>query len=140
MLHWKNGHKAQCQGRQEGGVAKKSSGSTSLSLLLPEMEVVTEPEPEEGEEAGGERSEEARLKEFDEFVRHHGNAGTLDSAAGVSELTEAVGDGMADKQFKAFKRRIARSPDQVCGCQLNACLFVCLFVCFVLWAYGQLCD
>lgn len=88
---------------------------TSNYLLFPEFEIVTEPEPEESK--AKERSEKERMKDFEKMTKNMNiNASEL-GGKDDKELEKLAMAGkedlLADKQFKAFKKRIAREPEQV---------------------------
>ncbi|PFX34898.1 Programmed cell death protein 2 [Stylophora pistillata] len=81
-------------------------------ILFPEYELVIETEPDENEEI--EKSEKDRLDEFKQFMKTNelltdmGSDKELESLASLGK--EAL---LADKQFRKFKKRIAREPKQV---------------------------
>lgn len=84
-------------------------------VLFPEYELVTEMEPEDSD--NDDKSEEERLDEYKQFVQTNavlrlsgtdGNDKELESLASTGK--EAL---IADKQFRKFKKRVAREPKQV---------------------------
>ena len=85
-------------------------------VLFPEFELVTETEPDDSSE-NYDKSEEERLDEYKHFVKT--NAVLTDAEADDKELESLATLGketlLADKQFRKFKKRVAREPKQVCN-------------------------
>jgi len=87
-------------------------------VLLPEFEIVTEPEPEVLEQTTEERSEEERMEDYFKLVKS-GKCGTVtDNDGGKSwklgkTPEKATSDARSDKYFNAFKKRVALEPEQV---------------------------
>lgn len=106
---WRLGHRKVC--------ANSSLSPPSLTynpssgVVLPEWEVVTEPE---GRGKGEERSEEERMREYEDYLKESGG-GMADLS--VSALKEMIGPGGRDKKkdkvFLAFMKRIAPERQQV---------------------------
>eukprot|EP00117_Sycon_ciliatum_P026031 scpid79696/ scgid5369/ Programmed cell death protein 2; Zinc finger protein Rp-8 len=139
VMHWKHGHKAECQPAPKDSDAKAPlttakwsrvmAADAAKSILLPEMELVIESEVEleiedEGIGAGSDsdgdegESEEQQLKDFKTYVQSSGGkSGALDGEVSNEELQAAAADGIGvtDACFKAFKRKIAIAPEQVGG-------------------------
>jgi pre-rRNA-processing protein TSR4 len=97
-------------------------------ILFPEFEIVTEPEPLEFESK--ERSEKDRMKDFEKMTR---NLNEIDLSGQDDKELEKLAlagkeDIIADKQFRVFKKRISRQPDQVHGYgnQISLPSFYCL--------------
>ncbi|KAF4526203.1 hypothetical protein B566_EDAN001887 [Ephemera danica] len=104
VADWKAGHKSECC----------SAGGTeyTLPLLLPEWELVTEPEPDVTAEPKQEKSNEEQLREFQELVQS-GQAGSLHGDAAAEAELQSMPEGQDDATFKKFKQRVSRSPTQV---------------------------
>ncbi|KAK3745516.1 hypothetical protein QZH41_009913 [Actinostola sp. cb2023] len=86
---------------------------TSNTLLFPEFEIITEPELEESKSK--ERSEKDRMKDFENMTK---NINEIDLGAKDERELEKLAmagkeDVIADKQFRIFKKRIAREPEQI---------------------------
>lgn len=116
-LDWKH-HKVSC--KLEGSDPMESPLS---NVLLPEFELVMEPEPSESVNKGKETEEEAnarRLKEF-ETLQEEGKAGDFKDLP-EAELAQyaQTADDVDDKTFSKFKKRIQRSPEQVLRYHRNA--------------------
>ena len=108
VIHWKAGHKKHCGDEKQPITSDEVGG-----ILFKEFEIVTEPEPPI--KITPEKSEEERLKDYHKFLEHH--SGKFDSAEMDKMCLDEVGKGVRkDKQFMAFKKRIAVEPDQVCMC------------------------
>lgn len=114
-VDWKSGHKNLCpkfcsQENKEHMLQGDKRGNSKI--LFPEYELVIETEPDENEES--EKSEKDRLDEFKQFMKTNelltdtGSDKELESLASLGK--EAL---LADKQFRKFKKRIAREPKQV---------------------------
>lgn len=120
QLHdWRLGHRAACSELAQAPSASPALPpryDPSLGVLLPEWDVVTEPEPEACWKGLGERSEEERMAEYRRYVREKGVSGegaglspeTLERAAG--EMREGK---KGDKVFRTFMKRIAPERQQV---------------------------
>jgi len=102
LLDWKAGHKASCSKE----VDKEQYTS---EFLLPEFEIVTEPEEEEGKEVP-EKSEAERLEEFQQFVEEKGGALLGEDGGTDGFFDESLNE---DKQYKKFMKRIKQEPEQV---------------------------
>lgn len=136
MHDWTSGHKRTCCPGRDGDTddaANTGAGGgldydPSRGVLLDELEIVTENEPPEAPGAGreAERSEEERLADYRKFVSSDkysdiegGGRGGNERASGMSEgivtalEQSAKSDTQGDKFFRAFKRRVAREPEQV---------------------------
>lgn len=86
----------------------------SNSFLFPQFEIVTEPEPNEPKVK--ERTEKDRMKDYEKMAKKMNDVDI--SGKDEKELEKLAMAGkeelLADKQFKVFKKRIAREPEQVC--------------------------
>ena len=118
---WRNGHKLFCSDLTSGKC--KPSDVTydpSYGVCLPEFILVTEEEPSvvvEGE--GGERAEEERMRDYHKFIQSgkyhdHGSSGKCGRQQRVQKVMEKAESGTkSDKEFNAFRRRVALEPEQV---------------------------
>uniref|UniRef100_A0A182ILC0 Uncharacterized protein n=1 Tax=Anopheles atroparvus TaxID=41427 RepID=A0A182ILC0_ANOAO len=107
---WKAGHKAVCS---EEGVTRQTTQTAEASLiLLPQFEIITEPEEYESKAKLSEEEIEKRQMEEYEQLKHEGKVGTLDDLP-EAELDQYSADQVEDKTFDKFKARIAADPDQV---------------------------
>lgn len=104
-IDWKAGHKEKCGSFTE----------TSANILFPEFEIVNESEimDEEDEEMlrkPEEKSEEEKIKEYEEYISQlkEGTLGNFDQ-----KMMEEMAFGKEDKYFKKFKERLKICPDQV---------------------------
>lgn len=110
---WKAGHKRDCSDATPNPVGIATLYS-SLGVVLPEWDVVTELESlEEGEGEGEERSEEERMKDYERYMDKVKGEGKPELSAAALEA--AVGGGVMkeDKMFRAFMERIAKERGQV---------------------------
>jgi pre-rRNA-processing protein TSR4 len=115
---WKLGHKRACVNSAQSPPTLDYDPSSGV--VLPEWEVVTEPEPR-GSGQGEERSEEDRMRDYEAYVKDlKGGAGG--GAWSVEELEDMVGkkggkgrgkEKEKDKVFKTFMKRIAVDRQQV---------------------------
>lgn len=117
---WKNGHKLFCSDIATGNYTTSDGVqyNPGSGVLLPEFEIVTEPEPEVLEQATEERSEEERMEDYLKLLKS-GKCGTVtDNDGGKSRKLgktpeKATSDARSDKYFNAFKKRVALEPEQV---------------------------
>ena len=114
IVHWKNGHKEQCSSASCEGSKMDQQGGV-VSSLFPQFELVTETEPEELEE---QKTDEQRIKEYEEFVKEKGSG--VAETSDVEEFETGLTEGGPrhvdyDKTFRRFKERISREPEQVNG-------------------------
>ena len=108
---WKSGHKLFC-----ADLAKGKSCCTdydpSVGVTLPLFEIVTEPEPDVSSlEGQQERSVEERMADYHKYVSTQ-KLSECDVKKEPSHK-ESVKEKKSDKQFRAFKKRIALEPEQV---------------------------
>lgn len=84
-------------------------------VLFPEFELVTETEPDDSENY--DKSEEERVDEYKQFVKTNGVLTDADGDDKELESLATLGKEalLADKQFRKFKKRVAREPKQVCN-------------------------
>ena len=116
---WKNGHKLFCSDMASGKCTFSDSlqrYNSGFGIQLPELEVITETEPEISEQVMGERSEEERMEDYLKFVRS-GKCGYEDGGKKPGKVEKTVekakSDTRSDKYFNAFKKRVALEPEQV---------------------------
>ena len=115
-LDWKAGHKRFCEDLASrmltlGDLDYNPSGG----VVLPEYEIVTELEPDLTTHGNGEqeRSEEERMADYYEFIKS-GKCGAAGGELKAKALNDAAtSENKMDKQFRAFKRRVAIEPEQV---------------------------
>ena len=67
-MDWKSGHKLLCTADSEQSTICRT-GCGGNDFLFPEFEIVTEPESENAKNSKAEKSEEERMKEYDNFVK-----------------------------------------------------------------------
>lgn len=105
VLDWKSGHSKIC-----------GSGNEKISntdILFPEFEIMTEPDYLDDDEelkSKGEKSEEEKMKEYQELISQ-GKAGTIQDVP--PEVIEQLAVSKEDKFFKNYKERVSTCPDQV---------------------------
>ena len=96
-------------------IVSNSCKNVKSKVLFPEFELVTETEPDDSEYY--DKSEEERLDEYKQFVKT--NTVLTDADGDDKELESLATLGkealLADKQFRKFKKRVAREPKQVCN-------------------------
>ena len=85
-------------------------------VLFPEYELVTDTEPHESD--NDDKSEEERLDEYEQFMQTSDLLSDVDGDNQELESLATLGKEalLADKQFRKFKKRVAREPKQVCVC------------------------
>ena len=117
---WKNGHKLFCSDMASGKCTSSDSVqyNSGFGILLPELEVITETEPEISEQVMGERSEKERMEDYLKFVKSgkcgYEDGGKKSGSVKVEKtLEKAKSDTRSDKYFNAFKKRVALEPEQV---------------------------
>ena len=115
IIHWKNGHKEECTrlSQSQGGNETKTSERQCVvaSAVFPQLELVIETEPEVVDE---EKTDEQRMREYEEFVKREGSG--VAEAADVEEFEREAAEQKhveCDKAFRRFKDRISREPEQV---------------------------
>ncbi len=117
---WRAGHKLYCSEMAAGrNVNSDLQYSVGAGILLPEFEIVTEAEPEFSEEPKT-RGDEEKMEEYRRMVASGKYVGVDDGgkmrnkrkAAKAVEMAKS--DVISDKYFRAFKRRVAMEPEQVC--------------------------
>ncbi|CAC5402962.1 TSR4 [Mytilus coruscus] len=117
---WKTGHKAVCK----SNVPTPASAETVSRIKVypdcnfPEYELITEPEilPNETEK---EKSEEDKLKEYEEFMKSKAAESVLPDSAAKDLEKMAVSDNSQDQVFMKFKERIQDEQEQVLRYQRN---------------------
>lgn len=132
IVHWRDFHKKICSVE---GVLDLNGKS---SCLLPEFELIVEPEsnlePESGKaacsgEGDGEddntddeddddEAEKARIKEFN-LLAQEGKIGTLAGDDSVNTDLLKMAASEEDKTFNVFKKRISKNPGQVLRYERN---------------------
>ena len=115
-LDWKAGHKRFCE---DLASSKLTLGDLNYSpgsgVVLPEYEIVTEVEPDLTSHENGEqeRSEEERMADYYKFIKS-GKCGKEGGEITAKALKDATtSEHKTDKQFRAFKKRVAFEPEQV---------------------------
>ncbi|XP_067011362.1 programmed cell death protein 2 [Anabrus simplex] len=118
IVDWKTGHKEICQTGQVPTEAK----SMRCLWLLPEFELLTAREDEDGSEetVSDETSddeddndnEEARLEEFRNLVQR-GQAGTFQDNPAVDQDLLQMANENEDKEFFKFRSKVVKFPQQV---------------------------
>ena len=130
---WKAGHKHVCQDLTSGKASiDELNYSPSGGILLTEYEIVTELEPDLTSLWNGkqERSEEERMADYHKFIQSGKGKGVESGKGGAGELSAkalkdaALSEHNTDKQFRAFKKRVAIEPEQV-----SSVCCVCVCVC-----------
>ena len=94
------------------------SGSGEIppsSFPFPEYELVIEPE-DYPESAPGEKTEEVRMKEYEEYMKSREADGMLAAGTKVDADLERMAQSKEDRQFEKFKKRISHEPEQVRVC------------------------
>ena len=82
------------------------------SFILPEFELVTETENYVALNYAKEKSEEAKMKEYEEYLK--GNKDLSTSNLPESDLNNMAGkESENDRQLRKFKERIIIEPEQV---------------------------
>ena len=111
---WKSGHKLFCADLASGKCSLSDIGyDPSLGVALPLFEIVTELEPDLSSlEKQPERNYEERMADYHKFIRSK-NIDECKEDTKKNKYREAS-DKKSDKQFKAFKKRVALEPEQVC--------------------------
>jgi pre-rRNA-processing protein TSR4 len=116
-LDWKAGHKRFCEDLANGKLTLGDLNyDPSSGVVLPEYEIVTELEPDLVSHGNGEqeRSEEERMADYYKYIE----SGKCGEGKGRERSTKALKDAAKsehkiDKQFRAFKKRVAIEPEQV---------------------------
>ena len=116
QLHdWKNGHKLICSKlAEEKYTLLDLTYDPAQGVVLPELEIVTEVEPDPARKQ--ERSEEERMMDYLKLVEKAGSprTGVGSEEFDVKKLEEAaLSEHKTDKQFRVFKKRVAIEPEQV---------------------------
>ncbi|XP_031567317.1 programmed cell death protein 2-like [Actinia tenebrosa] len=124
VFDWKAGHRKKCSKLAEelasGKVKVDMQSKSTNKLLFPEFEIITEPEPSEVESE--ERSEKERMKDFEKITKKldQVDLGGQDDKELEKLAMAGKEDILADKQFRVFKKRITRQPDQMLRYQRGA--------------------
>jgi pre-rRNA-processing protein TSR4 len=116
-LDWKAGHKRFCEDLANGKLTLGDLNyDPSSGVVLPEYEIVTELEPDLASFGNGEQewSEEDRMADYYKCTE----SGKCDEGKGREMSAKALKDAAKsehniDKQFRAFKKRVAIEPEQV---------------------------
>ena len=115
-LDWKAGHKRFCEDLASSKLTLGDLNySPSSGVVLPEYEIVTEVEPDLTSHENGEqeRSEEERMADYYKFIKS-GKCGKGGGELNAKTLKgAATSEHKMDKQFRAFKKRVAFEPEQV---------------------------
>jgi pre-rRNA-processing protein TSR4 len=114
---WKAGHKRFCEDLANGKLTLGDLNyDPSSGVVLPEYEIVTELEPDLVSHGNGEqeRSEEERMADYYKYIE----SGKCGERKGGELSTKALkgaakSEHNIDKQFRAFKKRVAIEPEQV---------------------------
>ena len=106
IIDWKAGHKRQC------GVAESASAPTSNTpnLLFPEYELVMETESMDPENKP-EKSESECMAEYTKFLKSQAAGSMTGNDKDLESM--ATSEDILDQNFKQFKKRIEKEPDQV---------------------------
>ena len=119
---WTSGHKKTCSELSESPDNSALPASCNPSrnvcgVLLPEWDLVTEPEPASCLKEHEERSEQERMADYERYVTERG---VVCEGAGLSgealEKAAAEMEGKKDKYFRNFMKRIAPERQQVSVC------------------------
>ena len=115
-LDWKAGHKRFCEDLASGKLMLGDLNYSPCSnVVLPEYEIVTELEPDLTSHGNGEqeRSEEERMADYYKYIKS-GKCGKGGKELNAKALKDAAkSEHKMDKQFRAFKKRVAIEPEQV---------------------------
>ena len=113
---WKAGHKRFCEDLASSKLTLGDLNySPSSGIVLPEYEIVTEVELDLTSCGNGEqeRSEEERMADYYKFIKS-GKCGKGEGELNAKALKDAAtSEHKMDKQFRAFKKRVAFEPEQV---------------------------
>lgn len=118
---WRSGHKLFCSDLARGRSSLTDVRyDPSVGAVLPLMEIVTELEPDGPSlENKSERNDEERMADYREFVQSR-NIDVCKSVA-IKKAKYPEATDKVDRQFKAFRKRVAIEPEQVCPF-IAACL------------------
>ncbi len=105
VYDWRNGHKLFCPELAKG-LECVIDYIPSVGAVLPLFEIVTEPEPLPSE-VPEEKTIEQRMADYHKIVK------TKNLHISEVKHDDFVGEKKSDKQFKAFKKRVALEPEQV---------------------------
>ena len=116
-LDWKAGHKRFCEDLASGKLTLGDLNyDPSSGVALPKYEIVTELEPDLTLHGNGEqeRSEEERMADYYKYIES-GNSGVGKGGEMSAKALKdaATSEHKMDKQFRAFKKRVAIEPEQV---------------------------
>ena len=115
-LDWKAGHKRFCEDLTNHKLTLGDLNyDPSSGVVLPEYEIVTELELDLASHENGEqeRSEEERMADYYKFIKS-GKCGAAGGELKAKALKDAAtSENKMDKQFRAFKKRVAIEPEQV---------------------------
>lgn len=114
-LDWKGSHKQACKTGQQSSVKSE--------FLLPEFEIVIEPDNYSDSEASNSDSEDDGKTEVNQELfrkmMEEGKAGTLSDAKNVDDDLKQMALGKEDKQLSKFKSIVKRCPEQILRYQLD---------------------
>lgn len=110
---WKRGHQVECCSDKYKSAKEDKN---SLTVLLPQLDIVTEPEPSGEDGKGDRKTEEMRMKEYLDFVQS--DSYKKQSVEGGKELSvndtlKEVDRDVKDKNYQKFRKRIQEEPEQV---------------------------
>ena len=116
MHDWKSGHKRVCSGLARGNLSLDDVDyDPSKGVVLPELDIVTEPEPEVSRKRTEKQSEEQRMKDYERYVKKMEKEGKGQGDVDLDEeMLKMATVEEKDKQFRSFRKRIATEPQQVC--------------------------
>ena len=82
--------------------------------MFPEYELVTEPEEINKDAKDG--SDEVSVRNYEEYLKHHGNdaATSGNDWNSLEAESKKINDVVKDKEYWEFKKRISFEPEQVC--------------------------
>jgi len=106
-VDWSAGHKEECKGVESD--VKKGK----CNFLLPEYEIVREPEPEEEEET--EKTEEEKMAEYNQFMQSDKAKNLLPNDCDPDSYLKGLARSSTneDAKFENFVSVIKREPDQI---------------------------
>lgn len=111
---WRSGHKLFCPELAKS-VECTTDYEPSARVILSLFEIVTEPEPL-STEVPEEKSVEQRMADYHKVVK------TKNLTISEVKQDEPVKEKKRDKQFKAFKKRVALEPEQVSHIKIMFCV------------------
>ena len=116
-LDWRAGHKHFCEDLASGkSTLSDLNYNPGSGVALPEYEIVTELEPDLSCHGNGEqeRSEEERMADYYKYIKSGKCGEGKEREMSAKALKDAAtSEHKIDKQFRAFKKRVAIEPEQV---------------------------